>query len=62
VHEEYVTNIRVRPPEPKKPKMLAVRPTDDDPFVDDQWQDAWTEYADFDCFPEEAEYGYIRDF
>ena len=34
----------------------------EDPFNDDWWRDAWADYTDFDRYPEEAEYGYIRDF
>jgi proteasome lid subunit RPN8/RPN11 len=62
---EYLTNVRVPPPEPPKKANthphLAV-PSDDDRFVDDWWRDAWASYMDFDHYKEEAPYGYIRDF
>jgi hypothetical protein len=64
-HEEYLDNVRLPLPEPpqklKAEEQLAPA-ANDEPFLDDWWRDAWTDYADFDRHPEEAEYGYIRDF
>lgn len=64
-HEEYLANVRVPRPEPSK-KLKAEEQlapaANDESFLDDWWRDAWTDYADFDRHPEEAEYGYIRDF
>jgi hypothetical protein len=62
---EYLTNVRVPPPEPPNKTdtdpHLAV-PSDGNQFVDDWWRDAWASYMDFDRYKEEAPYGYIRDF
>jgi len=61
-HEEYLANVRVPPPEPVK--KTTIKSTDlDDAFVDGWWRDAWSDYMEFESQqPEEAEYGYIRDF
>jgi hypothetical protein len=64
-HEEYLAHVRVPPPEPPKKAataVLATVPSPDDQFVDDWWRDAWADYTDFDRYPEEVPYGYIRDF
>lgn len=59
-HEEYLAKVRVPPPEPPKAdRQLALSR---DEFLDDQWRDAWGEYVDFDRYPQETEYGFIRDF
>ncbi len=61
--EEYLANVQVPPPEPKKRRLIdnsmpnSVRPL----RMDDEWQDAWGEYVDFDRYPEEAEYDCIGD-
>lgn len=66
-HEEYLTSVRVPPPEPTKettttpPSSLVARPQDDE-FIDDWWRDAWGEYADFDRnYHEDAPYDCIGD-
>jgi hypothetical protein len=72
-HEEYLAHVRVPPPPPLKesqserPTLVATsdqldRTTRDDSFVDDWWRDAWADYSDFDRYPMEEPYGYIRDF
>jgi hypothetical protein len=71
-HEEYLAHVRVPPPPPKelrseRPTLIAPsdqldRSTRDDAFVDDWWRDAWADYSDFDHYPVEERYGYIRDF
>jgi proteasome lid subunit RPN8/RPN11 len=63
-HDEYLANVQVPPPEPPKPaasKEQSVLPVHDQ-FSDDWWRDAWADYVDFDCYPQEAEYGYVPDF
>jgi hypothetical protein len=30
----------------------------DDRYLDDGWRDAWGEYADFDHYEQEAQFGY----
>lgn len=64
--EEYLVNVRVPPPEPKKdfkkdqlPAVVERRP--EDGFVDYWWRDASGDYADFDRYREEVEYDYIGD-
>jgi hypothetical protein len=64
-HEEYLANVQVPPPEPPKKRETdeqSTLPANDEQFVDDWWRDAWADYADFDRYPQEAEYGSIRDF
>jgi proteasome lid subunit RPN8/RPN11 len=71
-HEEYLVNVCVPPPEPAKittkdehsklPLKALAPVSQDDQFIDDWWRDAWTDYSDFDRYPEEVPYGYIRDF
>jgi hypothetical protein len=72
-HEEYLSNVRVPPPpppkEPRSERPTLVAPSDqldrttiDDAFVDDWWRDAWADYSDFDRYPVEDPYGFIRDF
>jgi hypothetical protein len=72
-HEEYLAHVRVPPPpppkEPRSERPTLVAPSDqldrtarDDSFVDDWWRDAWADYSDFDHYPVEEPYGYIRDF
>lgn len=61
--EEYLTNVRVPPPEPKSECKVGstnpVKPADD--FIDGWWRDAWGEYADFDFYREETRYDPIGD-
>jgi hypothetical protein len=62
---EYLANVQVPTPEPPKKPATDQRPaltSRDDQFVDDWWRDAWADYSDFDRYPEETPYGYIRDF
>lgn len=65
--EEYLACVHVPPPIRPKPAPLPSPPVQvdrslDDQFVEDWWRDAWADYTDFDRYPQEAEYGYIRDF
>jgi hypothetical protein len=62
-HDEYLANVRVPPPEPPKESKTRDRSelsANDDPFIDDGWRDAWGEYADFDRYEQEAQFGYYR--
>jgi hypothetical protein len=62
-HEAYLANVSVPPPDPPKPAMTGAQAParqDDDAFIDDWWRDAWGEYADFERYPMEADYGYSR--
>jgi hypothetical protein len=71
-HEEYLAHVRVPPPEPPKMAIKEVEAKlaskermpapQDDQFLDDWWRDAWADYSDFDHYPVEERYGYIRDF
>jgi hypothetical protein len=73
-YEEYLANVRVPPPDPPKPAKAEKQASCDsrdsdvsftsreDQYIDDWWRDAWGEYADFDHYQQEADYGYIRDF
>jgi hypothetical protein len=61
-HNEYVDNVRLPPPDPPKPAKSDRRAESkhgDDALIDDWWRDAWGEYADFERFEEEAQFGYI---
>jgi hypothetical protein len=62
--EEYLANVQLPAPEPKKKQITRqqMRTEDrDSTLLDDEWQDAWGEYVDFDRYPEEAEYDCIGD-
>lgn len=59
--EEYLANVCVPPP-PQKSVVTTERSFASQDEGDHWWRDAWGEYADFDRYPEEAEYGFIRDF
>jgi hypothetical protein len=71
-HEEYLANMRMPPPKPAKmatkeehsklPLTELAPASQDDQFLDDWWRDAWADYSDFDRYPVEEPYGYIRDF
>jgi hypothetical protein len=62
-HKDYLANVRVPPPAPPKAEANegSLLPAFDERRVEDWWNDAWDDYAEFRA-QEEAEYGYIRDF
>ena len=58
--EEYVANVRLPAPDPRKTFELdksAAPPSREDEFLDEWWRDAWGDYVDIDRFPQEADYG-----
>jgi hypothetical protein len=71
--EEYLANVCVRPPDPPKtnksygqsatPLTYDKSPSvSDDGFADNGWRDAWSDYTEFDRYPEEEPYAFIRDY
>jgi hypothetical protein len=62
---DYQAHVRVPPPDSTKKLTASDEPasaSEVEEFNYAWWRDAWGEYADFDRLPEEAEYGFIRDF
>lgn len=57
--EEYRANVTVPPPEPPKESAAKERSASDDRYVDDWWRDSWGEYADFERYDWENQYGYV---
>jgi hypothetical protein len=62
---EYTANVGV-PESLPTGRLVASRefgagPQNED-LIDDWWQGAWDDYADFDHYPQEAEHGFVQDF
>jgi hypothetical protein len=57
---EYLANVTVPPPHPPKEAKVKESSASDEQFIDDWWRDAWGEYADFDYYEREAQFGYYR--
>jgi proteasome lid subunit RPN8/RPN11 len=67
--EEYLANVQPPAPKPltpvddRRPALIDRNAQScDDTFVDEWWRDVWSDYTEFDRYPEENRYGFMRDF
>jgi hypothetical protein len=64
-HQEYLANVQIEPvevPNLTDVKTNTARDDRDEPFLEDWWRDALSDYSNVDNEHEETIFGYIRDF